>query len=585
MKSRKSLKNSTLKQLAERFGIKSLLDWIGLYRHLSGGIDWVNRRVRQSDRNKRDERWSIINRDYQACMDQFQQTAWGAPVGDPKKIALMISSASAVMALKLEGILSFALRLQDFSPQIIALRAGPWTQRYHNLFGNRSLIRFKQFLTQITDVSTSEVIAFQTRQPTVFDLMNLSYHQVDVGRIALSNVIARHKFASFDLSREETLAEITDELSKVQRNVLAAEAMLNRVRPKIAFVLEKGMSPAAEIFGVCVARGIPVVQYTNSQDMNGYVLKRFNFDNRHDHPFSLDETTWEKVKKMNWNPALETVILSDLEKSYKAGTWFNRKFLHQGKQIKSADMVRQQLDLDPKKKTAVIFSHVLWDATFFYGESLFQDYETWLLQTVRAACDNPEVNWVVKLHPDLVWKLRYENYEGELRDLIAMRDGVGALPDHVKLVMPGTDISTYSFFEITDYCLTVRGTIGIEMACHGVPVLTAGTGRYSNLGFTLDSSTPEEYLHRLAHIQDISPMSREKVELARRFAYALFKIRPWKVHTFEILRMPIEQTGHPLDHNLAIHVNNIAEFAAANDIERFTEWVVSNQVDFLADSF
>ena len=273
--------------------------------------------------------------------------------------------------------------------------------------------------------------------------------------------------------------------------------------------------------------------------------------------------------------------MQDFSESYKSGTWFNRKFLHQSKQIKSAEEVRKQLGLDPSKKTAVIFSHVLWDATFFYGEGLFEDYETWLLQTVRAACANPGVNWVIKLHPDLVWKLKLEGYTGELRDIMAMRSAVGTLPEHVKLVPPDTDISTYSFFEITDYCLTVRGTIGIEMACYGVPVLTAGTGRYSGLGFTIDSSSAEEYLQRLAHIETLPPMSREQIELARRFAYALFNLRPWPMRSFEVVKMPIEKTGHPLDHNLVPHVSNFMEFATAPDMRRFADWVVLEKVDYL----
>jgi predicted O-methyltransferase YrrM len=571
---------------------RSILDWVislvsraGLRGLLSRALGRMRGRSNQPNRDMHDKRWHIINADYQACKDQIQQVAQGAPASDLNKTVLFICSSSSVQAFKLEGVLSLALRLKNYSPQIVELYANPWCQRYHNLFGNFHFVKFKEFLTRKPIEPAPEILAFKHSQPTVFDLMNLTYRQVDIGRVALSNVITRHKFTSFDLSQTKTLAEVTDELAKVRQNVIAAEALLDDIHPAMAFLPEKGLSPAAEIFGACIARGIPVVQYTNSQDMNGFVLKRFNFENRHHHPFSLDETTWEKVKKMNWNPALESELMNDLEKSYKSGSWFNRKYLHQGKQIKSADSVRQQLGLDPNKKTAVIFSHVLWDATFFYGESLFKDYETWLLETLRVAIANPNVNWVVKLHPDLVWKLKYEDYTGELRDLITMRDAVGAFPEHIKLVMPDTDVSTYSFFEFTDYCLTVRGTIGIEMACHGVPVITAGTGRYSNLGFTYDSAAPEEYLQRLAHIQDTAPMSHTEVELARRFAHALFKLRPWNVETFEILRMPIEQTGNPLDHNLALHVTDFADFATANDIRHFTDWIASDQVDYLSASF
>ena len=404
---------------------------------------------------------------------------------------------------------------------------------------------------------------------------------MDIGRVALSNVLSRHKFSRFDLANSETLKEICDVLVQSQRNVLAVEQLVEEQRPELALLLEKGLSPMAELFGVCVAKGIPVVQYVGSQNMNEYVLKRFNLQNRHQHPFSLDETTWNRVKAMSWTPEQETELLEEFADSYRKGLWFNRKFLHQGKEIKPTDAVRKQLGLDPGKKTAVIFSHVLWDATFFYGEGLFDDYETWLLKTLEAACANTNVNWVVKLHPDLVWKLKYEGYTGELRDVIAMKSAIGSFPDHVKLVLPETDISTYCFYEIADYCLTVRGTVGIEMACHGVPVLTAGTGRYSNLGFTIDSKTTDEYLERLMRIHTLPPMSAHQVELARRFAYALFKLRPWPMSSFEMTKMPIEQTGHPLDHNLIPLIKNREDLAVADDIRIFGSWIATDEIDFI----
>jgi hypothetical protein len=320
-----------------------------------------------------------------------------------------------------------------------------------------------------------------------------------------------------------------------------------------------------------------------AQRTDAYALKRYSAANVTAHPFSLDAATWERVTRMPWRAEHETAIMTELESGYRDGTWFNRKFLQSAKQIKPADDVRAQLGLDPSKKTAVIFSHVLWDATFFYGDGLFEDYETWLIETVRAAAANPRLNWVVKLHPDLVWKLKYEGRTGELRDLLSIRAGVGPLPDHVKIVLPETDISTFSFFAITDYCLTVRGTIGIEMACHGVPVITGGTGRYSGLGFTVDSRTAEEYLARLSTLETQPPMTAEARERARRYAYAVFRQRPWHLRSFQTIKS-MDMVGHPLDHNLLPRIRTYGELAAAPDMRAFAGWVDSPAVDYLDDS-
>ena len=523
-------------------------------------------------------RWRLIWDDYASSRQQFRAIAGGAPAGDGQRPVLMISSMQTVWAIKLEAALGLALRLQGFTPYVLQINPNSWTRRYHRLLGNDRFVAFKRWVNDSESVAVMEVAE---EFSTVAALMKFRYRGVDAGRILLSNLMYRHKFSRLDLSAPEMQRELSLDFQQVARNVTGAERMLDRIQPVIALVLEKGVSPVAEIFGACVGRGTPVVQYVGSQSLGDLVLKRFGEENRYQHPFSLDVSTWERVKKMPWGDAQEEQIMGDLTRGYSAGTWFNRKFLHQDKTIKDIDEVRYQLGIDPDRKTAVIFSHVLWDATFFYGDGLFDDYETWFLAAVRAACANPKVNWVIKLHPDLVWKLKYEEYTGELRDVIAMRSAVGSLPDHVKLVMPETDISTYSFFGLTDWCLTVRGTIGIEMACHGVPVITAGTGRYSELGFTYDSHSVDEYLDLLAHIEDVRPMSDQQIELARRFAYALFRQRPWKLRSFEMMKMGIDQIGQPLDNNTVARINSLEEFAGADDIRKFSAWVESECVDFV----
>jgi len=162
-----------------------------------------------------------------------------------------------------------------------------------------------------------------------------------------------------------------------------------------------------------------------------------------------------------------------------------------------------------------------------------------------------------------------------------LRSALGSLPDHVKLVLPETDISSYSFFDITDYCVTVRGTIGIEMACHGVPVIVAGTGRYSGLGFTTEPASTHEFIDRLASIETLPPMSQAQIQLARRFAYALFKMRPWPLRSFEMVSLPMDKTGSPVERNLIAKIKTFDELSAAPDMVRIAEWLDSDNPDYL----
>ncbi|MBI3457930.1 MAG: hypothetical protein HY002_19305 [Candidatus Rokubacteria bacterium] len=405
---------------------------------------------------------------------------------------------------------------------------------------------------------------------------------MDVGRHALSSVARELRHGSLELQHPLVKDRVERALRRSIDLVPAAEAVVAEVRPDLALFLERGYTPYGEIFDVLLNAGVDTIQWFHGHRSDALAFKRYTRETRDLHGFSLSPSTWERVRAMPWTEGRDREVLRELRERYESGTWFARKFANVGKRLKTPEEVRRQLGLDPAKKTAVIFSHILWDATFFFGENLFEDYEEWLVETVKAACANAAVNWVVKLHPDYVWKLKLDDAGWEIRDEIAIRAKVGALPGHVRLLPPDTDINTFSLFPVTDYCLTVRGTIGIEMPCFGIPVLTAGTGRYSGLGFTIDSKSREEYLERLGRIQEIPRLGEEETRLARKHAYTLLKLRLCPLITFEFVQTPLETLGHPLAHDVSIRARSGRDIETAADLTAFVHWAIeSREPDFL----
>jgi capsule polysaccharide export protein KpsC/LpsZ len=137
-------------------------------------------------------------------------------------------------------------------------------------------------------------------------------------------------------------------------------------------------------------------------------------------------------------------------------------------------------------------------------------------------------------------------------------------------------------FDLTDWGITIRGSVGFELPCLGVPVLTAGTGYYAGRGFTVDSATADEYLGRLRAIQEIPPLTQEQVELARRHAYGLFVLRPTRFTSFRSIIPSAHHTGSALDHDLVVTVRSASELRAADDLHRFASWAVeSSDLDYL----
>ena len=145
------------------------------------------------------------------------------------------------------------------------------------------------------------------------------------------------------------------------------------------------------------------------------MLKRYGRENRDQHHASLSEKSWQLVRTMEWTPARRAELRQEIDHNYATGDWYCRGGTQFNRRILSAAQVRDRLGLDPRKKTAVIFPHIVWDATLFWGRDVFDNYEEWLVETVRAACLNRQVNWVIKIHPANVVKSAWADYSGRRR--------------------------------------------------------------------------------------------------------------------------------------------------------------------------
>ena len=492
-------------------------------------------------------------------------------------MALVVSLTDNVVQVKTEGMLAKALQIRGLKPVILTYRTSKQAQRYFRAFGFADFV-FLDDLQNEAGFDQAQANAIQSSATTFRSFLDVMDRGVRIGNHVLSTVVRRLRGGSGTFDDPAVKRLIAGLLPLSLRTVGATDLLFSRLKPDVVCFLEKGYTPYGEIFDAAINRNIPCIQYVHSQRSNALVLKRYGPQNRTLHPFSLSRETWKRVLAQPWTDDEQKTFLAELEKSYAEGTWFNRKFLLEGKKMKSPQEVQVQLKLDPAKKTAVIFSHVLWDATFFFGSTLFADYEEWLVETVRVACANDRVNWIIKLHPDYVWKMKMMGDHGDPRDIIALQTNIGTLPSHVQVVAPDTDISTYSFFAVTDYAITVRGTIGIEAPCFGIPVFTAGTGRYSGLGFTEDSATREEYLDKMARIQEFPKLSEEKRTLALRHAHALFDLRPLDFQSFSYKR-----GGALVRDDVDIRVRNVEELRSAPDLRTYAHWVLdSRDEDYIA---
>jgi hypothetical protein len=363
------------------------------------------------------------------------------------------------------------------------------------------------------------------------ELLDLKYSGISIGRFVASTVMRRRRIGSVDPRRPELREAIDRAVAASISAVESAKRIFDRFAPDIVCFYDRGYTPEGELSEVAFAAGADTVSW-NAAHKSGFVVsKRQKTATKKLHFSAPSAATWRYLRDMTWQEESWQRLRDEVEGCYRSGVWYDEVGTQFNKRVVPRDEIVRTLGLDPARRTAVVFPHLFWDATFFWGDDLFADYRDWFCQVLRAAAENDRLNWVVKLHPASVVKDRRDGYSGESSEMAAMREVLGELPPHIAFLRPDSPVSTLSLYEIMDYCLTVRGTVGIEAAMYGVPVLTAGTGRYNGYGFTIDSTDRKSYLALLAKLDTIDRSTDAQTELARRYAYGLFLLRPLELRT------------------------------------------------------
>jgi hypothetical protein len=123
--------------------------------------------------------------------------------------------------------------------------------------------------------------------------------------------------------------------------------------------------------------------------------------------------------------------------------------------------------------------------------------------------------------------------------------------------------------------------VGVEAARFGIPVLTAGPARYSELGFTADSKSREEYLAKVADIQSVPRLSSGERELAERFAYGLFLLRPLRLESVTWDESAPGERRGMIDRRVRLTVSSEEDWRRAPDVNALARWLASRDEDFL----
>lgn len=438
---------------------------------------------------------------------------------------LIVAGVMSAQWCQLWGVLAAAYQHGGVKAYSLTSKGQPIQNLYFRLFGIEPIYIEDMAIEQ---VSLPEELANKIANLKEFDEIKFfEYDNAPIGKMALSTYSRVKATGIMDIDNPEAVAEVRWWMRYLCKAVIAAEQLYQRYDISTLFFTELFMDFYGGFYYAALESGRNISRFASTVRDEAIVVTHQTKKNDRTHFSSIDDDSWSFIEQQDFHQGIQKELDQNFADRYSDRWAMSSRNQPNTKKCNGAK-ARSELGIKADRKVAIIYSHILYDTLFFNGEYLFKNYADWLVQSIKAACENPEVDWYVKIHPSNLWRGELEYFlDGIYEEERLIREFVGKLPEHVKLIFPDTPYSPYTWLEIADYGITVTGTSGIELGALGKAVITAGTGRYEKIGFTINSESQEEYLDVLRNVHKYDMPNSHQHDLGKKFAYATFCLKPF----------------------------------------------------------
>jgi len=157
-------------------------------------------------------------------------------------------------------------------------------------------------------------------------------------------------------------------------------------------------------------------------------------------------------------------------------------------------------------------------------QSVFGSQSRWLEAAAAWVARHPEVDFVVRVHPNTGGK---QSTGRNAEQLTWLQHFASTAPSWMRFVWPDDDVSTYTLMDMADVTVSYLSTTGLEAACRGKPAIMGSSAYIGGYGFTDDVMAVTEYdtlLDRFLVVPEAEDVVMTRRTLAWRFAYlAMFR--------------------------------------------------------------
>ena len=413
------------------------------------------------------------------------------------------------------------------------------------------------------------------------EIKKYKWKKISCGIFALSSTFRELKSEEFNLKSFNHLKIFEKNLNKSISYVEAFNNFFNNHKVGAAVFSDPGYVGQGEMFEILTNKNIPCYQFFMSIDENKIIFKKYLKKNQREHFDKISDKNWNRLSKKKNNQKQLKNSLNNIKKLYLKNNWFPSVGTTRSEKFYSKKDIYKILKIDKSKPTAVIFNHIFWDGTFFYGKDAFATYREWFLETIKIANKNNNLNWIIKPHPaNKVQNLRDGIDENFTEEEKIIKKTFGFMPNNLKILKNDNKINSWSLYQILDYCVTIRGTPGIESALFGAETIITGSGRYENRGFTKYFKNKNNYLKYLSKLTNFHKKKSSTVRNATLYADSVFFKKPMSLNSISV-KFKNNKTA---DMDLKIKFNSQKEFLKNKDVINLISWINSGNEEFYLDN-
>ncbi len=389
------------------------------------------------------------------------------------------------------------------------------------------------------DVSINDLKNIKTEQ----DYLNFKYESFEIGKTALATYF-RAKCSGDIIINDVTKKDLDNIIFSLISNYNNFKKFFSKSDIFLIFITEVFIEEYASIALAALKTNLILTRFNFTAKDDSMIINKISEMNYRRHHATITSESF-KFLKSNLN---EKTINEFLESNFKdrySSKWHLSKRNELKKKELSETEIFKNLNINKNKKIGIIFSHILYDLIYAYGEDIYLNYFNWLGKTLEIVDKFENTQWLLKIHPANVWRYEINKQLKEIsEELRVVRKFCDGKLKNVKIIDYGTNISPLKIMEIADLCVTVRGTSGLEMATMGKQVISAGTGRYDGFGFINTPKSVEEYEKLLndfenSNFNDFLNINDVKKN-SKIFYYGLFKCKPINLPFIEVKKQKLK---------------------------------------------